>query len=83
MKNKLDSFNKNKIKCTRCKDFFDKHSNLTLTCRLCQDCYEEWVKRSNKLGSDWMKSEGVFSNDDPYLVDNELDKLWIDFLNEQ
>jgi|LakMenEpi03Aug12_release.lakeMendotaPanAssembly.Ray.scaffolds.fasta_scaffold12015_14 hypothetical protein len=68
MKNKLDSFNKNKIKCKKCKEYFDK-TNFVITFGdwLCKDCSEKWFQ---------FRSKQPISK----LV---CTKIWIDFLDEQ
>lgn len=42
MTNKLDSFNKDKVKCAKCKEYFDKY-NYEYTCPFCPKCYEKWT----------------------------------------
>jgi len=65
--NKLDTFNKDKIKCLKCKEYYDKneHNNL------CLDCSKEWTT----LYCDW----SVITPAESF---EEVDKLWEAFLNE-
>ena len=49
MNNKLDTFNKDKIKCEKCKDYYDDCSEVWKVPRswyplLCDDCYDKWFK---------------------------------------
>jgi hypothetical protein len=38
MSNKLDSFNKDKVKCKKCKEYYDTNKLL-----LCNVCFERWI----------------------------------------
>jgi|LakMenE18May11ns_1017448.scaffolds.fasta_scaffold9806047_1 hypothetical protein len=40
--NELDTFNKDKIKCTKCKNYYDETEN-----KLCLDCNKKWMKYYN------------------------------------
>jgi hypothetical protein len=40
MKNKLDAFNKDKIKCKKCKEYYEYLSDEHFL--LCGKCYKEW-----------------------------------------
>jgi len=56
MNNKLDTFNKDKRKCQKCKEYFDAPR---WSC-LCEDCYIKWAIAAHKhLCSieDWCNSE--------------------------
>ena len=63
--NKLDSFNKDKIKCKKCKNYYDllRTSNLIFTTWLCETCYAKWFrceinsKYSRIKFEDWCKDE--------------------------
>jgi hypothetical protein len=35
--NKLDTFNKDKVKCEKCKKYYDKNKYV-----LCSDCLKKW-----------------------------------------
>ena len=65
---KLDTFNKDKFKCKKCKKYFDEPSNSTgfLSDGLCEYCAEKWyiLRVGGKLGGiedrafkDWCKDE--------------------------
>jgi hypothetical protein len=41
---KLDTFNKDKFKCKKCKDYFDYPPRLSIDGKLlCDVCYKKWV----------------------------------------
>jgi|694.fasta_scaffold12015_18 anaerobic ribonucleoside-triphosphate reductase len=44
MKNKLDAFNKDKRKCEKCKEYYDKTEN-----KLCVDCNEKWIQFCGRI----------------------------------
>jgi hypothetical protein len=51
--NKLDVFNKDKVKCKKCKEYFDKKTVLiaiALGGVLCDGCYAKW---NAACGTDW------------------------------
>jgi hypothetical protein len=56
--NKLDSFNKDKIKCKKCKDYYDESGF-----RLCGACLEKWLFGANRRRDstitfdDWCNNE--------------------------
>jgi hypothetical protein len=47
MNNKLNSFNKDKIKCKKCKEYFDEvvyFHTWGIKIRLCEDCHKKWIQ---------------------------------------
>jgi hypothetical protein len=42
MNNKLDTFNKDKRKCLKCKEYFDKRHKKSFPLVLCDDCVKKW-----------------------------------------
>jgi len=42
MNNKLDSFNEDKVKCKKCKDYFN--TVFSRPKLLCENCFVEWQK---------------------------------------
>jgi len=65
--NKLDSFNKDKTKCKKCKEYFDNNSTGEhMWHNLCIDCNKKWVQFCGRL-----------------IGHSEYKKIWSDFLNEQ
>ena len=48
---KLDTFNKDKVKCEKCKEYYDDCSETWKVPRswyplLCDDCYDKWFKQT-------------------------------------
>jgi hypothetical protein len=68
MKNNLDSFNKDKIKCKKCKSYYDPGDWVTPS--LCTFCNEKWLQY-------WYDKRMIKKS----VI--ESDKLWEAFLNEQ
>ena len=69
MNNKLDSFNKDKTKCKKCKEYYDKRNKKSFPMVLCNNCAKKWLKCYNK----WTRVAGELS----------LEEKWERFLNEQ
>jgi hypothetical protein len=70
--NKLDTFNKDKRKCKKCKDYLDKHDDyirgsLPLLCKNCDKKWHQFVNIRHK----------VKDGSEDCLI------CWVDFLNEQ
>jgi hypothetical protein len=40
--NKLDSFNKDKIKCQKCKKYYDRPGSMPGSILLCMNCRVKW-----------------------------------------
>jgi len=49
MNNKLDSFNKDKFKCEKCKEYYDLQilKRIIFKKRLCDSCYTKWLCNCN------------------------------------
>jgi len=74
MNNKLDSFNKDKVKCKKCKEYYDydkTHPNL-----LCDDCEIKWERYFKQ---NWDQ----YYYDKSYRRDVSHDSFFKEFLNEQ
>ena len=72
MNNKLDSFNKDKRKCQKCKEYYDLEG-VPRRCKvLCGECCNKWIKCYNRWTRDW-RTAGELS----------LEEKWERFLNEQ
>jgi len=66
MNNKLDSFNKDKFKCEKCKEYFDDFFfRCTFSHWLCNDCYKKWsawcdnkkIKKFSEAFVSWYNDE--------------------------
>ena len=63
--NKLDTFNKDKFKCEKCKEYYDSFyiSFKGYSHSLCETCYKKWMgmpplsSRSAFGFEDWCKDE--------------------------
>jgi hypothetical protein len=56
--NKLDSFNKDKVKCKKCKKYYDE-SGYRLVDPLCSVCLENWFSQP-----DFLRGEETISFED-------------------
>ena len=63
MNNKLDTFNKDKFKCEKCKNYYDLPFSLAagppdwiFKKRLCYDCYAKWFFPTKDI-DDWCNDE--------------------------
>jgi hypothetical protein len=79
--NKLDSFNKDKIKCQKCKEYFDRFltswaSILSVT--LCKDCDEEF----GHYWDEW-RTKPHYTSRRPFEQRKLLKISFEEFLNEQ
>jgi hypothetical protein len=69
MNNKLDSFNKDKVKCLKCKEYFDNRRYY-----LCEDCYRKWSDFVNlEAFLNWCNNKEIrnYSEALEYWCDNE------------
>jgi hypothetical protein len=65
MNNKLDSFNKDKRKCKKCKEYYENDTLYPQSKLLCRDCHEKWdrfwvkipIISWDKVWRDWCDNE--------------------------
>jgi hypothetical protein len=57
--NKLDTFNKDKVKCKICKEYYDENEFKGWKLTICLVCLTKWRSRSDLQISfdDWCKNE--------------------------
>jgi hypothetical protein len=68
MNNKLDAFNNDKVKCKKCKDYYDDKAHPSM---ICIDCHEKWMIF-------YLRQAPEIRN-----TGEHWDEIWSDFINEQ
>ena len=84
MNNKLDSFNKDKVKCQKCKEYYDfyeaKHRRRRKV--LCADCSVEWTQYFQQRWDEWWDKSCRLETL-PFSGPISHESFFKEFINEQ
>jgi transposase-like protein len=75
MNNKLDTFNKDKVKCLKCKEYYDKKPPIYpagYSSLLCEYCAKKW----DIFKGSWYVSKIFFKSNNSILDASECFKNW-------
>jgi hypothetical protein len=75
----LDTFNKDKFKCEKCKDYYDFHE--AIGGRLCADCDIKWEQYFQQRWDEWWDKSRRFETYPQMNISH--DSFFKEFLNEQ
>jgi hypothetical protein len=83
MNNKLDSFNKDKVKCQKCKEYYDDDfHDEAIGGRICADCYVKWTQYFQQRWDEWWDKSCRFETL-PLIGPISHESFFKEFINEQ